>query len=324
MLGVMAVQQGGRNTLHSSQTSTDVLPPQNHSYHVADCSSYCEATFSQFTLWEQACVTIRFLYLCLLFSPAIVLYGASRLFGSTGLESVAWTYTMRALQIAGPAFIKLGQWASTRRDLFTEEFCNSLSQLHTSCQPHRWTDTTKTLEEEFGSGWKEVLMIRDQEPVGSGCIAQVYKGYLDVEAVISGAERTERGKVHTVSKFTRIRGSASAQIRPEGMRAEVGEEGREGGRLIPVAVKVMHPGSVQAMERDMLLMRYVASWSDWLNPDFHWVALKECFSEFSTVMRKQVCLVSWENIHTAFSVLFFHFHTYMYMYVVSWERYILS
>ena len=289
------MQQGGRSTLHSPETSPGspgAVPPHNHSYHVADCSSYCEATFSQFTLWEQACVTIRFLYLCLLFSPAIILYGASRLFGSTGMESAAWTYTMRALQIAGPAFVKLGQWASTRRDLFTEEFCNSLSQLHTSCQPHRWKDTAKTLEEEFGGRWMEVLTIRDQEPVGSGCVAQVYKGYLHTASIAPGTERAVRGKppVLSVSNSARIIRGRSAQVRSEELRVEEGEEGRDGGRLIPVAVKVMHPGSVQAMERDMLLMRYVASWSDWLNPDFHWVALKECFSEFATVMRKQVCV----------------------------------
>ena len=32
---------------------------------------------------------------------------------------------------AGPAFIKWGQWAATRHDLFPPDFCSELEQLHT-------------------------------------------------------------------------------------------------------------------------------------------------------------------------------------------------
>lgn len=253
-------------------------------YHVAD-SNYCEATFSQFTFVEKTYVVMRSVYLFFLFCPAALLYGISRLFHSARVERLAWTYTMRAVQVAGPAFIKLGQWASTRRDLFSEEFCNSLSQLHTSCQPHRWRDTRRTLEEEFGHEWEDMLEISDQKPIGSGCVAQVYKGYLK-RAVCnaegrSGVEResSERQK-SLFSRFTRVWSSESRE-------REKGELDKDEGPT-PVAVKVLHPGTVQAMERDMLLMRYGAYWMDWLNPDFHWVALKECFSEFASVMRKQV------------------------------------
>lgn len=35
------------------------------------------------------------------------------------------------LERAGPAFIKWGQWAATRHDLFPPDFCKSLEQLHT-------------------------------------------------------------------------------------------------------------------------------------------------------------------------------------------------
>ena len=79
-------------------------------------------------------------------------------------------------------------------------------------------------------------------------------------------------------------------------RVEKEEEKEERERETPVAIKVLHPGTVQAMERDMLLMRYAAYWMDWLNPDFHWVALKECFSEFSIVMRKQVTAVWYSSV----------------------------
>ena len=288
LLGVIALWQRGSTSPPQSSPIEEL--EDNHQYHVADCSNYCEITFSQFTIWEQVRVTVRFLYLSLLFSPAALLYGVSRLIGSASLESVAWTYVMRALQIAGPAFVKLGQWASTRRDIFPEEFCNSLSQLHTSCQLHNWRDTEKILEVEFGREWRDLIFIDNCEPIGSGCVAQVYKGYLNVEtlspATGSKLKSVKQGPVNGHVSESSLSASTLSETQLEGVREE--GEGRRDQGLIPVAVKVMHPGAVQAMERDMLLMRYMASWSDWMNPDFHWVALKECINEFSTVMRKQV------------------------------------
>jgi aarF domain-containing kinase len=256
--------------------------------YIAGQSSYCEATFSHFTLLEKTYVVLRFVYLSILFSPSAILYGISRLFRSSKLESVAWSYTMRALQTAGPAFVKLGQWASTRRDIFSEEFCNSLSQLHSCCHSHQWQDTRRTLEEEFGHDWENILEIADQEPIGSGCVAQVYKGYLKtVKAAETSdlsqgcSESTE--KQTTNSLFSRLTHTLSKKSR---QRERVEPEVAEGPT--PVAVKVLHPGTVQAMERDMLLMRYGAYWMDWLNPHCHWVALKECFTEFASVMRRQL------------------------------------
>ena len=292
LLGGVAVSGGregeGSGTLCPTQNPPSVVTAEEHlpGHHVADMSNYCEATFGQFTLLEKTYVALRFVYLSILFWPTAVLYGVSRLFHSSRLESLTWTYTMRAVQVAGPAFIKLGQWASTRRDLFSEEFCSSLSQLHTACQPHRWRDTRRTLEEEFGHNWEEILEISDREPIGSGCVAQVYKGYLKTTS--ASATTTERGTgENSNEKPTRSSKSVfsiftrSQTAKSEGKRVE--EE-----RAVPVAVKVLHPCTVQNMERDMLLMRYGAYWMDWLYPDLHWVALKECFSEFSTIMRKQV------------------------------------
>ena len=262
--------------------------------HIADQSSYCEATFSQFTLQEKVYIVLRCIYLTLLFSPAAILYGVSRLLHSIKIESLAWCYVMRAVQTAGPAFIKLGQWASTRRDIFGEVFCISLSQLHSSCHSHHWRDTVQTLEEEFGHDWNNLLEISDQQPIGSGCVAQVYKGHLHTKSMSSitpniqrGCSRTEDelNKNQRTSFLSRLTRSWSTRSERD-VKLERGDEGP-----LSVAVKVLHPGTVQAMERDMLLMRYGAYWIDWLNPNFHWVALKECFSEFSSVMRKQVVYI---------------------------------
>lgn len=42
----------------------------------------------------------------------------------------AWPRRM-VLEAAGPAFIKWGQWAATRHDMFPPDFCAALEQLHT-------------------------------------------------------------------------------------------------------------------------------------------------------------------------------------------------
>ena len=278
---------------HLNKCQTHFAQDSNATYsvHVADQSTYCEATFSQFTLPEKVYVIVRCVYLAFIFSPTVILYGMSRLFHSTNLESLAWSYTMRAVQTAGPAFVKLGQWASTRRDIFSEEFCNSLSQLHASCQSHRWKDTIRTLEEEFGREWQEILEISDPRPIGSGCVAQVYKGHLKTKAA-TVTSTTERGNAEEAegqdnSLFSRL-ARGILRTKPTRRRAQLESSDKE---QVPVAVKVLHPGTVQAMERDMLLMRYGTYWMDWLYPNFHWVALKECFSEFAIVMRKQVLFI---------------------------------
>lgn len=288
VLGGVAISVGDRTTQSSSLCKSLAQEDTTYQVHVADQSTYCNATFSQFTLREKIYAIFRCVYLSCLFTPTLIMYGVSRLLGSARMEQMAWSYTMRAAQIAGPAFIKLGQWASTRRDLFNEEFCNSLSQLHTACRAHRWQDTLQTLEEEFGKDWRDILEITSGEPIGSGCVAQVYKGTLKTRTTVSLSEKKEervRGGVNETQNSWSVPQLLKSWVTKSGT-VEQKEKKKE--RETPVAIKVLHPGTVQAMERDMLLMRYAAYWMDWLNPNFHWVALKECFSEFSIVMRKQV------------------------------------
>jgi len=80
------------------------------------------------------------------------------------------------LELAGPIFVKLGQWASTRRDLFPEELCCCLAKLQRRTTAHSWFYTKRSLERAFGPYWKCIFVKFDnnKEPVGSGCCAQVF------------------------------------------------------------------------------------------------------------------------------------------------------
>lgn len=99
---------------------------------------------------------------------------------ATFASNIAWDYTLFTLQHLGPAFVKLGQWAATRRDLFPVDFCIRLSELHTKVQTHDFAHTQKALVEAFGENYESRgLVVNDNDIIlGSGSAAQVYKATL--------------------------------------------------------------------------------------------------------------------------------------------------
>ncbi len=90
----------------------------------------------------------RACYLWLLFTPAsltapfAVGLGLQR---QRWLDLVVWT-----LERAGPAFIKWGQWAATRPDLFPPDLCSKLAQLQTGAPTHPFAYTRQAVESAFG------------------------------------------------------------------------------------------------------------------------------------------------------------------------------
>lgn len=85
-----------------------------------------------------------------------------------------------ALEFLGPTFTKLGQWMSTRRDLYPEEVCSCLSRLQRNTSAHSWLYTKHVLETTYGPEWRQLFVEFDRVPVGSGCCAQVHRALLDV------------------------------------------------------------------------------------------------------------------------------------------------
>ena len=214
-----------------------------------------ELSVHQFGAIQRLKLAVRFVYLCCVFSPALTLYTLSWILGSDVLARFSWRYVLFVLQNTGPAFIKLGQWASTRRDLFPDDFCCTLSALHLRCHPHSWKQTMYLMEASFGPDWQETVCIEDHTPIGSGCVAQVYQGKLHHHGDKDSAESADK--------------SAGT----------------------PIAVKVLHPHIGQRMTEDIFLMKYVASWVDYLYPAVYWVALTECVDEFTAIMEKQVKMI---------------------------------
>ncbi len=80
----------------------------------------------------------------------------------------------RALQKAGPSFIKLGQALSTRSDLFGEQLAADLSDLQDRLPPFSGSEARKAIAEEFGRPVEEIFSRFDDQAVAAASIAQVH------------------------------------------------------------------------------------------------------------------------------------------------------
>ncbi|XP_011406621.2 PREDICTED: uncharacterized aarF domain-containing protein kinase 2-like [Amphimedon queenslandica] len=206
--------------------------------------------------FNRLIVVFRLFYLGLLFSPVLLCHVIEILLPLRFILSLKWSLLLFSIERAGPAFIKLGQWASTRPDIFSESTCAFLSQLQRDCTPHSWDATKQTLEDSFGPQWEDMFTRYDHTPIGSGCIAQVYKWDLSTDS---------------------MQCSADAAVKAN-------------GGSLPVAVKVVHPGVVGSVLRDVYLMETVAWFVDRVFPSVYWISLRECVDEFGIVMKKQLDL----------------------------------
>eukprot|EP01135_Chromosphaera_perkinsii_P000999 Nk52_evm13s156 gene=Nk52_evmTU13s156 len=121
-------------------------------------------------------VLFRLIQLFLLFSPCAVLYYPSLI--SEDCEEMWWKLFVYMIELAGPGAIKFGQWASSRRDLFSVKFCEHLRKLHDHSLHHSFSETKKAIQESYGEPLESVFVSFDPVPIGSGCVAQVYKAAL--------------------------------------------------------------------------------------------------------------------------------------------------
>ncbi|RKD28022.1 ubiquinone biosynthesis protein [Caminicella sporogenes DSM 14501] len=78
----------------------------------------------------------------------------------------------------GPTFIKLGQIASTRSDLFSEELIKELSKLQENVRVVSYDEISNVFKEEFKIRLEEAFIKFDKKPIASASIGQVYKATL--------------------------------------------------------------------------------------------------------------------------------------------------
>jgi aarF domain-containing kinase len=205
------------------------------------------------------------LFLPLAFSSPLCLLGDAH--RSRWFELLLWT-----LERAGPAFIKWGQWAATRPDLFPQNFCTTISKLQTGAPSHRFCDTRKIVESAFGRPLESLFAEFQETPVASGSIAQVHKAVLSSEGARLAGGAVARTGLLPLPGRGRARRQRATFI--------------EGA---PVAVKVRHPGVTDIIERDFALMQRVAAV---LGAVACGPQLSESLMQFGAPMREQLDLVA--------------------------------
>lgn len=114
----------------------------------------------------------RLLTLSVLATPVVAL--APLTLVSQRVQDWTWAYALWGIEKAGPTFVKLAQWATTRHDLFSPEFCIYFGKLRDDTVGHAWEHTEEIIPKHVLKN----LHIENQVPIGSGCIAQVYRGVL--------------------------------------------------------------------------------------------------------------------------------------------------
>lgn len=211
------------------------------------------------TLGEELALAARAIYLWALFLPAVLSSPACLL---AGAPRDRWLNLMRwTLERAGPAFIKWGQWAATRPDLFAPDVCAALAALQTAAPRHSFAHTRAAVEAAFGAPLGELFASFDIAPVASGSIAQVHRATL-----------TARGSA--------LAAGAPGRGRPDARFFSPG---------MAVAVKVRHPGVSEVMERDFQLMQRAGSFLGSL-PLAGAPQIKESLMQFGAPLREQLDL----------------------------------
>uniref|UniRef100_A0A5B7AFL1 Putative AarF domain-containing kinase isoform 2 n=1 Tax=Davidia involucrata TaxID=16924 RepID=A0A5B7AFL1_DAVIN len=166
----------GNLALAQTSADTDPFQPRNTLYMRAE-DGHAFLISSLLSLLEAIVLLMRALYLAILFSPSIAMAPFADCLGlkfrKTWLQLVHHT-----LERAGPAFIKWGQWAATRPDLFPRDLCTKLAELHTKAPEHSFSYTKKTIERAFGRKLSEIFDDFEEAPVASGSIAQVHRASL--------------------------------------------------------------------------------------------------------------------------------------------------
>jgi aarF domain-containing kinase len=112
----------------------------------------------------------RSVYLLIIATPSLLL-SPLLLFDRT--EKLWWRVSLLALAWAGPCFLKFGQWAATRPDLFSARLCERLSELHDGCPAHSFEDTQLIIRESLGKPLEEIFSEFAEKPIASGTVAQV-------------------------------------------------------------------------------------------------------------------------------------------------------
>eukprot|EP00672_Neobodo_designis_P018488 CAMPEP_0174835144 /NCGR_PEP_ID=MMETSP1114-20130205/5258_1 /TAXON_ID=312471 /ORGANISM="Neobodo designis, Strain CCAP 1951/1" /LENGTH=528 /DNA_ID=CAMNT_0016069089 /DNA_START=41 /DNA_END=1627 /DNA_ORIENTATION=+ len=176
----------------------------------------------------------RVVALVWIFGPLVLLYFV---FGCRERYHRWWLRrAVRAVERAGPAFVKAAQWACTRHDLTTPAFRAAFGRLFDGVAPHPFADTKLLLEKELGQPVDRVFEHFHPEVVGSGSIGQVHRAVLRDSGRAVAVKVLHPGAADAIARdFVLLQAAASALDRwfPATFRhLELPTQAAEWGRYI--------------------------------------------------------------------------------------------
>ncbi|KAL7102954.1 hypothetical protein ACP275_08G150600 [Erythranthe tilingii] len=174
--GIFTLMCGSNLALAKAVPETDIMHPRNNLYLRAE-DSHLFLTRLVISTCDSIFLLLRALFLAVLFTPSLAMAPFADSFGPE-FRKLWLKVVHQTLEKAGPAFIKWGQWAATRPDLFPRDLCTELSKLQTKAPQHSFAYTKNTIERAFGRRISEIFDDFEEEPVASGSIAQVHRASL--------------------------------------------------------------------------------------------------------------------------------------------------
>lgn len=133
-------------------------------------------------VWELA---LRALRLGVHFTPVLSTLGLAVIHADFR-QKVWYAWLASCIGSSGAAWIKWGQWASTRSDMFPEALCDQLATLHSEAPAHSWKYSQAVMESTLGLAHGSLHQVFDEfdtKPIASGSIAQVHKAILNGQLI---------------------------------------------------------------------------------------------------------------------------------------------
>ncbi|EEU47281.1 uncharacterized protein NECHADRAFT_67119 [Fusarium vanettenii 77-13-4] len=234
---------------------------------------------------EPVCTGIRFLQLVVIFVPVIITvpaiwFGRRQRDRDNERTGTLWWYgfLVNAMELAGPAFIKLGQWAASRTDIFPTEMCEIMSKLHSNAPAHSMHATRKTVEAAFGGrAFEDIFDEFHEKPLGVGAIAQVYKAKLKPDLARPDEIDAQDNPLHPLAHNVLRNVDTVLKSSPQRVPSSY------------VAVKVLHPNVERTVRRDLRIMHFFASALN-IIPTIEWLSLPDEVAQFGEMMKLQLDL----------------------------------